>query len=87
VPARVKVFGPCAVTIRARRAAAARLRDYAATASDRFGWSTPGHGLVIDLATVIGCDHGLDRVRFVSPIRVGDRIQSLFEVTDISPRA
>jgi acyl dehydratase len=69
-----------------RRPPAARLRDYAATASDRFGWSTPGRGLVIDLATVIGRDHGLDRVRFMSPIRVGDRVYSLFEVTDLRPR-
>jgi acyl dehydratase len=40
----------------------------------------------MDLATVIGRDHGLDRVRFMSPIRVGDRVYSLFEVTDLRPR-
>lgn len=34
----------------------------------------------------IGYNYGLDRVRFTSPIRIGDRVRSRFEVTDVRPR-
>jgi hypothetical protein len=34
----------------------------------------------------IGYNYGLDRVRFTSPIRIGDRVRSRFEVTDVSRR-
>jgi acyl dehydratase len=34
----------------------------------------------------IGYNYGLDRVRFTHPIRIGDRIRSRFEVTDVRPR-
>jgi acyl dehydratase len=33
----------------------------------------------------IGYNYGLDRVRFTAPIRIGDRIRSRFEVTDVRP--
>lgn len=42
--------------------------------------------LVIDRSTVTGYNYGLDRVRFTSPIRIGDRVRSRFEVTDVRPR-
>jgi acyl dehydratase len=34
----------------------------------------------------VGYNYGLDRVRFTSPIRIGDRVRSRFEVTDVRPR-
>jgi acyl dehydratase len=33
----------------------------------------------------IGYNYGLDRVRFTAPIRIGDRIRSRFEVTEVRP--
>ncbi|MGN6680270.1 MAG: MaoC/PaaZ C-terminal domain-containing protein [Streptosporangiaceae bacterium] len=34
----------------------------------------------------VGYNYGLDRVRFTSPIHIGDRLRSRFEVTDVRPR-
>jgi acyl dehydratase len=42
--------------------------------------------LMIDHSTVTGYNYGLDRVRFTAPIRIGDRVRSQFEVTDVRPR-
>ncbi len=39
-----------------------------------------------DPATTYGFNYGLDRVRFISPVMVGDRIESEFEVIAVEPK-
>jgi acyl dehydratase len=41
---------------------------------------------VLDGTTVTGYNYGLDRVRFTSPIRIGDRVLSRFTITEVRPR-
>jgi acyl dehydratase len=40
-----------------------------------------------DPRTTYGYNYGLDKVRFVSPIRIGDRVNSHFEVLRVQPKA
>lgn len=45
-------------------------------------------GVRIDLHPKMGINYGLNRVRFISPVRVGKRIRlrsKLMEITDVSP--
>lgn len=37
-----------------------------------------------DPATTYAYNYGLDRVRFVSPVRIGDRLESRFECTEVA---
>ncbi len=39
-----------------------------------------------DPMTTYGYNYGLDRVRFVSPIMIGDEVHSHFEVLDVIPK-
>jgi acyl dehydratase len=39
-----------------------------------------------DPATTYGYNYGLDRVRFISPILIGDEVHSEFEVRDVVPK-
>ncbi len=39
-----------------------------------------------DPATTYGFNYGLDRVRFVSPVAIGDVVHSTFEIIDVRPR-
>ncbi len=50
----------------------------------RQGW----HGVKVDLHAKMGINYGLNRVRFISPVRVGKRIRmrtKLLSVEDVEP--